>query len=428
MPDNKEVLNNEEMRKLASYVGLAELFIGLCLLGFAFESLANQFAAFYGRPLNPDVPTYLSGAQEMVFFWDSGLREPLQVFFFRIGYLFSSDGEYIARLVTTVQTMGLLFIVWGLARSYLGRAFGIVALYLVSTNPIIIYYGPSGMRAPLYTMIILILTWCLFSAWSTQRWKIKAVTIGLILGALILTRALAFPICVGALILFYLYFREKRNGLEPALAGTAALSLLIACILYLPHFFLRESSIGNNATAFFRNFEQTGRAHYSPETSNVSFFEWIFLEHSPTWIIEKIFGNTFLFFTDYLPHFFRGYEPLVFLVPAAMLFSFLNRQWPLTFMCLFALAPVLFILHFDPQPGMTGVESRFVYPTYPLALFLMLNCWLQLTHTIATLKKPQSLLFHSMFALLFSRSDTFLPRPCQTPKLSRRHPSISPPL
>jgi 4-amino-4-deoxy-L-arabinose transferase-like glycosyltransferase len=371
LPDGVRHTNLE--KTLLSYLPWVERFFGLLLIGLCFGDLASRYAFFYGRPLNPDVPTFLSGATEMRFFWDSGLREPMQVFFFRIGFLFSDDPEQIARVVTTIQTLILAGVFWMLARAVLGRLFGLIALLLFATNPIVLHYGPSGMRAPLYTTLLLMFTMGLFRQFPPSSWHKKMFLIGSIGGALILTRALAFPIFIGGLFVYFLYKRAWKHPSRTEILRLTTVSFLVACLYYLPHYFLRESSISNNATEYFRNLERTGRAFYTPGGSDITIFQWLFDEHSLTWVIKVLFENTLLYLTDYLPFFFRGYEALAWLVPFAMLLSIRTNRWSISMMLLLVLGPVIFILHFSPQPGVQGVENRFVYPAFPFALILMLH-------------------------------------------------------
>jgi hypothetical protein len=150
---------------------ILELFVAaLCLAGL-FAALAARFELYLGTPVNPDLPSFVEGARDMRFLWDSGAREPLRPLTIKIAMLFGGHAEWTCRLLSAMETLGGAALLFAFARRFIGRAPALLVLALWSLNPLVAYWGVSGMRVSLYTPLLVGLAWALAARSPTEaRW------------------------------------------------------------------------------------------------------------------------------------------------------------------------------------------------------------------------------------------------------------------
>ncbi|MBL93039.1 MAG: hypothetical protein CMH56_14655 [Myxococcales bacterium] len=345
------------------------LLVGAAFL-LLFQELGVAFEANFGTDFNQDIPEFVEGALGSTYFYDSGLREPFHVFCLKIGLGIVENQEQAVRLVTVAQSLFCAFGLWFFARVFFGSTVALLSLWLLAINPVLIFYGVSGMRAPIYTGLLLTFLGALGWEGSRQTTKIwGAIGVGVMGGLLVLTRRYALAIVVGTLILngLGLYFWNKER--LRAWTKKAAMMMGTALLLLLPDVVLHETPAFRDNINFFRNLEFHGHAGAFRESPPVSFFHYVFVDHSLSEVVTIVGTNIMNFPQDYLGYFFRGYGFAWVLVwVATLLAAFHLRFFLATAVAWLSLAPIVFVLHLDQVPFGKGVENRLVLQTF--ALFL----------------------------------------------------------
>ncbi|MEE8537745.1 MAG: glycosyltransferase family 39 protein [Acidobacteriota bacterium] len=345
--------------------------VGLLLL---LQQLQGSLLLFMRSPINPDIAGFMSDARQMQAFYDCPTREPFQVLWFKAGLLFSQDTELVARVTTLLQTVlaGLLVLLFG--RRFFGDIAGLTALYLFAVNPIVHYYGVSGMRAPLFCALLLLFGLCLFDVWRPRRRTLQSVLAGIAGGLLILTRAYSYVIVAGAFAVWFLTNRGWRPEFRRQAARHLLIAALVVAALVVPDLLLRPPSpIHGQTVNFWRNLEFHGDPGTWQSDPPVSHFRYLFLEHSPAHVVLRVAGNYARYAFQYLPHFMRGYEWLWWLFPVGLVASFFTRKEFAVALWIFSLAHVVFIMNLNQVPGSSGIENRYVFQAYPLALLLVIH-------------------------------------------------------
>ena len=344
---------------------------------FLFQELAIAFETNFGTTFNQDIPEFVEGALGSTFFYDSGLREPFHVFCLKIGLALVENQEQAVRLVTVAQTLFCALGVWLFAGVFFGKTVALVSLWLFAVNPVVIFYGVSGMRAPIYTGLLLLFLAILGQLNSDRdryaAWKVMGA--GLTAGLLILTRRYALAIVVGSILVYgtAIYFWH-RDRVVPWLKN-AAIVIGIALALLLPDLLFHETPAFRDNINFFRNLEFHGHAGAFRESPPVSFFHYVFIDHSLTEVLTIILKNIFNFPKDYLGYFFRGYSLAWVLVWAATLMAtFRPRFFMTTGVAWLSLAPIVFVLHLDQVTFGKGVENRLVLQTFAVFLPVVVAC------------------------------------------------------
>jgi len=343
--------------------------LGLLLL---LQQLQGSLVLFMRSPINPDVSGFVSDARQMRAFYDCPSREPFQVLWFKIGLLFSEDTELVARVTTLVQTLLAGLLVFSFGRRFFGSVTALAALFLFSANPIVRYYGVSGMRAPLFCALLLLFGLWLFDSW--HRRDLQSALAGLAGALLILTRVYSYAIVAGAFILYFLHDRGWRPERRKRATRHLLIAALALTVLVIPDLVLRPASpIHGQTVNFWRNLEFRGDPGSWQSDPPSSHFRYLFVDHSVPEVLLRVARNYVLYAHQYLPHFMRGYAALWFLFPIGLIASFFHRREFVAGLWLLSLAPVVFVLNLDQVPGALGIENRYVLQAYPLALLLALH-------------------------------------------------------
>src|SRR5262249_20960487 len=158
--------------------GLAGLALGVLL-----QRLGQALVLLMRSPLNEDVPGWLSDARGMRFFYDCPMREPFHVLWLKLGLLVSSDEELVARVVTMPQTVLVALGLYFFGKRYFGRMTAMPALWLFCLNPVVRYYGVSGLRDPLFAATVLWFALALFVS-PAERGEARRGIVAGVLGAL----------------------------------------------------------------------------------------------------------------------------------------------------------------------------------------------------------------------------------------------------
>lgn len=373
---------------------VAALVVALALL-LLLHNLGHAFALFMRAPLNPDVPGFLSDARAMRYFYDCPTREPFHVLWLRAGLALSDDAEAVARLTTLVQTLLVALVLYAFGARFFGRPAALAALVLFCVNPVVRFYGVSGLRDPLFAGGVLLFGHLLFrlraqSAEHTAahpaaspdggapherpRQFLGAALAGTAGALMVLTRVYGYAILLGGFLLYAL--REgvwraayrRPLGRVLLIAGAAAALLLIPDLVFRP-----RSPIHAQTVNLFRNLERTGEPGSWQSDPPVGHLQYLFGEHSLPEIAARVAGNYARYAYQYLPFYMRGYEILWVFLPIGAAASFLTRRAFVAGLLVLSLAPVVFVLNLDQVPGVKGIENRFVYQAFPLALLLVVH-------------------------------------------------------
>ncbi len=346
--------------------GLVALALALLIL-----RLSEAFDALFGSPLNGDLPGFFKCARDMHFFYDSSDREPVQVLSLKIALWWFGETERAARVLTVVQTLIAAGVVYLVGSWRFSRVVGLLALFGFALNPIVSFYGVSGLRAPLFTALTLGFGAALFHPWSARRQLAGALVTGLLAAVLVLTRTHAWIIVLGGLFSWALGVQIWRAQRRSAQLRFAGLVLGIATLLYAPYPLLN----GNRATTvhanFWSNIERSGEPGQFKTAPPLSTLDYVFQDRNLWDIGLRVARNLLLYATHYLPHYLRSMAWLAWLLPLGLLLAFWYRRGHMVALLLLALAQVVFILNLNPVAGARGVEARFVYTVYPLALYLL---------------------------------------------------------
>jgi dolichol-phosphate mannosyltransferase len=242
----------------------------------------------WNAPLPPDLWTYLSLAENMTRPFDTGIREPLFVWYCKALMIFWNDPE---RIFLVLRAMGVPFFIATIFLTYrLGcRVFSVpVALgacFLLAVNWSQIENDLNGLRNTWEGLFVLAILLVLYGeTFSALRWAaLAALSSGFAL--------LKFTFLPTAVLVFPVWFRARRWKL--GLAGAALAVMIVAA---LPHF-ANNRRIGGNffyssnfLTRNFRNLEFAGRPGFpTPEQVKldawagppVTTWEMMFVLHSP---------------------------------------------------------------------------------------------------------------------------------------------------
>lgn len=352
---------------------IVPLLVGLALL-LLLHNLGHAFVLFMRAPLNPDVPGFLADARAMRFFYDCPTREPFHVLWLKIGLLFSEDAEAVARLASMVQTVLVALLLYAFGSAFFGRMAALAALILFCVNPVARFYGVSGLRDPLFAACLLLFALLLFAPPAPGRDTGRAVLAGVAGALLVLTRVYACAILAGAFLLYVLREKawrpERRRpvGRRLLAAAVAAAALLVPDLLLRP-----PSPVHAQTVNLFRNLERTGEPGSWQTDPPVGHFQYLFGEHTLPEIVSRVAANSARYAWQYLPFWLRGYEILWVFLPVGIVAASLARRGFVAGLLALSIVHVVFVLHLDQVPGVRGIENRFVYQAFPLALLLLVH-------------------------------------------------------
>ena len=380
--------------------GAEWLLVGVAL-AVLLRGLAQALLLFMRSPLNPDVAGFIEDARVMRAFYDCPAREPFHVLWLKAGLLFSSDAELVARLTTLVQTvlLGVLLYVFG-AR-FFGRLTGLAALALFSINPVIRFYGVSGLRDPLFAAALLLFGILLFSPPAEKGRTRQALLAGAAGALLILTRVYAYAIVAGAFGVYLLHQRAWRPERRRPAARFLMWAALATAVLVVPDILFRPPSpIHGQTVNLFRNLELKGEAGSWQTDPPGSHLDYLFKDHTLPQVIARVTANYTRYAWQYLPFYLRGYEICWVLLPVGILAAFACRRGFVAGLLALALAPVVFVLNLNQAPGALGIESRFVLQAFPLALVLAVHGLLFSAERLLRLAASHLPAFNSLYARL----------------------------
>jgi 4-amino-4-deoxy-L-arabinose transferase-like glycosyltransferase len=336
--------------------------------------LASAFVLFMRHPMNPDVPGFLSDARGMRWFFDCPTREPFHVLWLKAGLLLSDDGELVARLTTVAQTLLVALLVYRFGCRFFGWLAGATAVLLFAANPVVRFYGVSGLRDPLFGGTMLLFFLLLFSPDPATRRPLQSAAAGLAGALMTLTRVYGYALMAGALVLQALreraWRRQRRRGFARHLlfCAAAAAALLLPDLLFRP-----PSPIHGQTVNLFRNIERTGEPGSWQTDPPVGHLQYLFGEHTLVQVVARVTANYARYARQYLPFYMRGYEWLWVFLPIGILAAFLTRRLFTAGLLALSLCHVVFVLNLNQIPGVRGIENRFVYQAFPLALLLALH-------------------------------------------------------
>ena len=338
------------------------------------RQLASAFVLFMRSPMNSDVPGLISDAQGMHTFFDSPTRTPLHILFLKAGLLFSADTELVARVTTMVQTLILAVVVYAFGRRFFGWLAGTVAVLLFAVNPVVRFYGISGMRDPLFAATMLLFLLLLFSPDPASRRPYQSAIAGLVAALMTLTRVHGYALFAGALVLQVLHERAWRKDRWRGFARHALVCSAVAAVLLVPDVVLRPASqIEQQTVNHYRNLELTGDAGAWMTEKPVSNFQYVFGDHTVVQVLTRFAANYARYAYQYLPFYLRGYEWLWTLLPVGIVAAFLTRRGFVAGLLALSICHVVFLLNLNVEAGARGIEMRFVYQAFPLALLLILH-------------------------------------------------------
>lgn len=338
------------------------------------QRLASAFVLFMRSPMNPDMPGLIADAQGMAYFFDSPTRTPFHVLWLKIGLMFSGDTELVARVTTIVQTLFLAIVVYAFGRRFFGWWAGTAAVLLFAVNPVVRFYGISGMRDPLFALTMLLFFHLLFSPEPATRRPHHSAIAGLAAALMTLTRVHGYAMFAGALALQLLHERAWRQDQWRGFARHALLCAAAAAVLLAPDVLLRPpSQIEQQTVNHYRNLELTGEAGSWQSEPAVSTMQYLFGDHTVVQVLTRVVGNYARYAYHYLPFYMRGYEWLWTLLPVGVLAAFLTRRGFVAGLLVLSICHVVFLLNVNIEPGVRGIEMRFVYQAFPLALLLVLH-------------------------------------------------------
>lgn len=371
--------------------------VALALVVLATRCAEALAVLVQSEPLNPDVRGFLAGARRMSWFYDTGEREPLYCAVLRLGLMLSNDGERVARWTSVLSSVAAGGALWLLGRRVFGSIIAMAALVLFAINPVVAWYGGSGLRAPLYTALLLLLAWLLPARrHASMPWLVAA---GVTAAAVVLLRQHAVPVIAGILLLDFLLQRPWREASRaPALRRLAIVSG-VAFALVLPDAFVEHEEVGRAAN-FWRNVEQHGHPADWREEPAIGSIDFLLADRSVLEAGLLVARNGLAYAWQYLPSWLRGYELAWLLLPVGIVAAVLTRRGWVAVMLLLALGPMVAILHVDQVPGAVGVERRFVYQCFPFALLLILLGAAWLVERLATLLARRSLRGRALHAVL----------------------------
>jgi hypothetical protein len=123
----------------------------------------------------------------------------------------------------------------------------------------------------------------------------------------------------------------------------------------------------------FRNIERTGEPGSWQIDPPIGHLQYLFGEHTPAHVLARVAGNYARYAYQYLPFYLRGYEWLWIFLPVGIAAAFATRRLFVAGLLALSLCHVVFVLNLNQVPGVRGIENRFVYQAFPLALLLSLH-------------------------------------------------------
>jgi 4-amino-4-deoxy-L-arabinose transferase-like glycosyltransferase len=289
----------------------------------------------------------------------------------------------VARLTTVVQTLLVAILVYAFGRRFFGWLAGTAAVLLFAVNPVVRFYGISGLRDPLFGATMLLCFLLLFSPDPASRRPRQSALAGLAGALMTLTRVYGYALFAGALVLQAVHERAWRQDRWRGFVRHALVSAAAAAVLLVPEVLLRPpSQLQHNTVNQFRNIELTGDAGSWQTDPPVSMRQYLFGDHTVVQVFTRVVANYVRYAYQYLPFYLRGYEWLWVFLPVGILVAFFTRRGFVAGLLALSICHVVFVLNLNQIPGVRGIEMRFVYQAFPLALLLAMHGLLYLSQRL----------------------------------------------
>lgn len=219
------------------------LMAGLCLLQFLSRKLqpdsffwavavaAMMFLAASARldrllelqfqTLENDPKGFLAIARSMRWFYDSGMREPLFIFFAKLGLLLFGNDAIALRLVSFIFSVLLVPVVYLVGKQIQSPLVGLIAATIIATSPNWVLRSGQGYRLELFKISLLLLAGSILTSREIGSRR-HAVTLGLLSATVCLVRSTSLWFClVGAA-----YGIFRRGWCTKAFLLTAAITII----------------------------------------------------------------------------------------------------------------------------------------------------------------------------------------------------------
>jgi hypothetical protein len=335
--------------------------------------LASALVLFMRSPLNPDVETFLSDAREMRYFFDTARCEPFHALWLKTGLMFSSDTELVARVTTVVQTLLFAVVVYAFGRRFFGWWAATAALLLFAVNPVVRFYGISGLRDPLFAATMLLFFHLLFSPDPAKRGSPQSAWAGFAAALMTLTRVYGYALFAGAFVLQAVVEQAWRRDRWRGFVRHALVSAAAAAVLLVPSVLLRPpSQLQLNTANVFRNIERTGEMGAAKSEAPMSHLQYMFEDRTVVQVLTRVAANYARYVYQYVPFYLRGYAWLTIFLPVGIVAALFTRRGFVAGLLALSICHVVFILNLNQVPGVRGIEMRYVLQAFPLALLLVL--------------------------------------------------------
>jgi 4-amino-4-deoxy-L-arabinose transferase-like glycosyltransferase len=274
-----------------------------CIIFAAFYLRWNETARLAGTALDGDALSYLHYARIMDFFSPTGffsaqfgMREPMYLFIAKATLALFGFSETHLRFVSCVFSVFVIILSWQLGKKWLNEPVGLLAAAILVVHPYLIELSGRGLREEMFTCLLLLLLNAVKKI-STESLMPKTLFVGLLIGALLLTRSETHLMILAVMVCLVLFGEKTLNW------RTALISLSIGIILFAPHLYNTYRLNGNifntmNIQArFYANMEFAGRPGFPTKEElavkglcsgpSITPFEYFFKLHTPWELAAK---------------------------------------------------------------------------------------------------------------------------------------------
>ena len=291
------ILNRQSGLKTITYRAV------LCCIVFAACYLRwNETARLAGTALDGDTLSYLNYARIMDLFSPTGffsaqfgMREPMYLFIAKAVLAFFGFSETHLRFVSCIFSVFVIILSWQLGKQLLNEPVGLTAAAILAVHPYLIELSARGLREEVFTCLLLLLLLLSSDGRTSKKTSIiQALTVGSLIGALLLTRSETHLMILAVMACLVLLGKKALNW------RTALISLCIGITLFAPHLYNTYRLNGNpfntmNIQArFYANMEFEGRPGFPTKQElavnglcsgpPITPFEYFFKLHSP-WVL-----------------------------------------------------------------------------------------------------------------------------------------------
>ncbi|MFH0794849.1 MAG: glycosyltransferase family 39 protein [bacterium] len=312
----------------------------ICVYGLALRwDALDQIKA---EKLRGDATTYRLIAENMRHPFDTGLREPVQIWAVWLTEKIFAPSDWDIRLMTILLSLAVVAATGIVGTRWFSPPVGLGAALFIATNKEIIFQSVSGLRLEIYMLCLLGFLGFLFRERSSRpSWK-TGVGAGVWGGLLCLQLLSALSIFTAFTILVALVKRWRWCAVAMAFALTG---LMVA-----PHMINNYFIFGfkdpffsvNIHVRFYRNMEFAGQPgfptkeefqRYSYAGKHISSAQYIFGLHTPGEVASRIYKGLYrcLFGENLMSALMGGQTSLLGLYLLGILALAVRRQW--LFLC-----------------------------------------------------------------------------------------------